>query len=252
MKADPSQDWVQIFPPIGRKGVANSGRVRTGHPLERGLVIATWAPSPETMVAFTDWDNASLENFLTSRYGIPDKHWKLGEGDAIIDLRNPSKPEYSGMRGTTWTTELYRKRALAPAPPGKPLLDPEVPKRVLTNALTRKDPTKPESNEYPAIPFIDRYCPYKYVQSERLDGDMTTVFAEYQTRIINGELKPKEGAQEAYTRWLAAGGEIKMKEITDQYNAWIAQHPEWKDPKATFSPESWNTTSKYPDRPKKS
>ncbi|MCC6626001.1 MAG: twin-arginine translocation signal domain-containing protein [Chloroflexi bacterium] len=252
VKADPSQDWVQIFPPLARKGVANSGRIRTGHPLERGLVVTSWAQQPEAIVALADWDNASYENWLTSRLGLKDKHWKYGENNTIVDLRKPgAQAEYSGMRGTTWTSEWLRKRNLAPAPASDPYLDPEVSARVLTNVHTRKDATKPEPGEYPAMPYIDRYTPYSYPNSQKLEGDMNTTINEYFNKIVNGELAVKEGAQQAYTRWLAAGGEVRMKEITDQYAKWIATHPEWKDPKATFAPEAWNTTAKYPERPKR-
>jgi hypothetical protein len=61
----------------------------------------------------------------------------------------------------------------------------------------------------------------------------------------------KDGTKQFWDKWMGGGGEVQIKEITDQFNKWIAAHPEWKDPKATFAPETWNTKWTYHPRPKK-
>jgi hypothetical protein len=133
MKADPSQDWVQIYPPLARKGVPNSGRIRAGGPMERGLVVTTWAPAPEAIVALADWENKSYENWLTSRLGIQGKRWKFTENGGVQDLRKTGQQaEYSGMRSTTWTVEWQLKRNLAPPAAGQEPIDPNITPQVAT------------------------------------------------------------------------------------------------------------------------
>jgi hypothetical protein len=36
-----------------------------------------------------------------------------------------------------------------------------------------------------------------------------------------------------------------MEELTTQQSAWLAEHPEWLEPQAAFSPEHWNTERVY-------
>ena len=85
---DPSQDWVQIFPPVGLKDVPNTGRVAAYNLVGRSAICTNWAPCPEAFVAFTDWANASWQNYLTVNRGIEGKHWKWGKGGWIEDNKD--------------------------------------------------------------------------------------------------------------------------------------------------------------------
>jgi putative aldouronate transport system substrate-binding protein len=252
MKADPTQDWVQVYPPLARKGVPNTGRIRAGGPMERGLVVTTWAPAPEAIVALADWENKSYENYLTARLGIQGKHWKFTENGGVQDLRKTGQAaEYSGMRSTTWTVEWQLKRSLAPPAAGQEPIDPNITPQVYKNIHTRADATKSGPGEYPVLGGVDRYLPYLFTQSQKFQGDMDTIANEHFTKIVNGQLSVADGRKQFMDKWMAGGGEVQIKEITDQFNKWIAAHPEWKDPKATFAPENWNTTWTYHARPKK-
>jgi hypothetical protein len=252
IKADPTQDWVQIYPPLARKGVPNTGRIRAGGPMERGLVVTTWAPAPEAIVALADWENKSYENWLTSRLGIQGKHWKFTDNGGVQDLRKTGQQaEYSGMRSTTWTVDWQLKRNLAPPAAGQEPIDPNITPQVYKNIHTRKDATKAEPGEYPVLGGVDRYLPYLFNQSQKFQGDMDTIANEHFTKIVNGQLGVKDGAKQFMDKWMAGGGEVQIKEIGDQFNKWIAAHPEWKDPKATFAPETWNAKWTYHPRPKK-
>ena len=251
LKADPKQDWVQIFPPVSRKGVPNTGRIRAGAPMERGIVVASWAQAPEAIVALADWDNKSFDNYMTSRSGIQGKHWKYGDGGAFVNLMTPGpKPEYSGVRGTTWTSKWQRQRALLPAAAGQEPLDPKITPRIYHNAHTRVDPAKPETGEYPLIGFVDHYLPYQFNKTATLEGDLSTIASEHFTKIVNNGAPVAATIKEFWSNWKAAGGDTRLQEISDQYSKWISQHPEWKDPKATLAPEAWDTTASYPERKK--
>ena len=251
LKADPKQDWVQIFPPVGRKGVPNTGRLLAGAPMERGIVVASWAQAPEAIVALADWDNKSFENYMTSRSGIQGKHWKLGEGGTFVNLMTPGpKPEYSGVRGTTWTSKWQIQRALMPAAAGQEPLDPKITPRIYRNAHTRADPAKPEKGEYPMIGLVDHYLPYQFNKTATLEGDLSTIANEQFTKIVNAGAPPAATIKDFWSQWRAAGGDARIQEISDQYTKWIGQHPEWKDPKATLAPDAWDTAASYPERKK--
>lgn len=239
--ADPSQDWVQIFPPVGIKDKPNTGRVQAGGALERGLVVASWTECPEAIVALADWENKSFDNYLTARRGIEGRHWEWGENGSIKELRSPApNREYSGMRATTWTTEWSNKAALLPPEPGREPKDPVINTRVRKTIHTRKQAHVPEAGEYPTITQIDHWLPYMFNESAVMEGDMQAVRDEYFTKIVKGELEVVAGLQEFWDRWHAAGGETRLNEVTAQYNAWIENNPEWKDPQATMSPDHWN------------
>ncbi|RIK33589.1 MAG: hypothetical protein DCC55_34655 [Chloroflexi bacterium] len=247
--ADPTQDWVQIFPPLGLKDKPETGRIQAGGALERGLVVTSWAECPEAIVALADWENKSFDNYLIARYGIPDKHWKWGEGGWIEDLRTaPPNREYSGMRATTWTTEWSNKAALLPPRPGMEPKQPEINLLVRKTLHTRQQAHVPEEGEYPAITQVDHWLPYMFNESAILEGDMQTTRNEYFTKIVKGELEVVAGLQEFWDKWMAAGGEVRLREVTEQFNPWIEANPEWKDPKASLSPESWNTERVLPPR----
>ena len=251
IQVDPKQDWVQIFPPVARKGVPNTGRTSTGQPLDRGIIVMSWDQAPEAIVALADWEMKSFDNYMVGRYGIEGKHWKYGPNGSIVDLRSPlPKQEYSGMRATDVAVKWNMKVGLLPAAPGNEPLDPEIIKRVYNSLYTRKVANVPEQGEYPALGDVDRYLGYRHTKSATKKADMDSIAQEYFTKIVKGELSTSAGAKEFNTRWLAAGGEIYQQEITDQYTEWIKSHPEWKDPKATFAPEFWNTKSSYPERKK--
>jgi ABC-type glycerol-3-phosphate transport system substrate-binding protein len=247
--ADPTQDWVQIFPPLGLKDRPETGRIQAGGALERGLVVTSWAECPEAIVALADWENKSFDNYLISRYGIPDKHWKWGEGGWIEDLRTaPPNREYSGMRATTWTSEWSNKAALLPPRPGMEPKQPEINTLVRKTLHTRKEAHVPEAGEYPAITQVDHWLPYMFNESAVLEGDMQTTRNEYFTKIVKGELPVVAGLQEFWDKWMAAGGEVRLREVTEQFNPWIESNPEWQDPNASLSPESWNTERVLPPR----
>lgn len=251
IKADPKQDWVQIFPPVARKGVPNTGRIRTGQPLDRGIIVMSWAQAPEAVVALADWEMKSFDNYMVGRFGIEGKHWKYGSNGSIIDLRSPApKQEYSGMRATDTAVKWNIKVGLLPPPPGNEPIDPEIIKRVYKSLYTRKVANVPEQGEYPAMGHVDRYLGYRHPKSATKKGDMDSIAQEYFTKIVKGQMSIAAGVKEFTSRWLAAGGDIYQQEITDQYNEWIKSHPEWKDPKATLAPEYWNTKASYPERKK--
>lgn len=250
MKDDPTQDWVQIFPPLGLKDRPNTGRVSGASygPIERGVVVASWAACPEAIVALADWENSSFENYVTARHGIEGKHWKYGDNGSIVDLRSAAPNwEYSGMRATGWALKWSNQYAFLPPQPGNEPLDPEVTPRVRKCYNTRAVADVPEQGEYPAMPQVDRWCAYSFPKSAKFMGDMDTIFSEYLGRIINGELEVGSGTKEFWDRWYAAGGQTQMEEQTEQWSAFSAAHPEWKETKATFAPEFWNTTPKYPE-----
>jgi hypothetical protein len=255
MKADPTQDWVQVFPPLGRKGVANSGRVYAAAPMARGLVVTTWAQAPEAIIALADWENKKLENFLSTRYGIPGKHWKFADNGAIVDLRSPApKQEYSGVRYVTNTPARDIEVINLPAAKGQEPYDPAINPSIYKNLWTRKVGKVPEKDEYPTIAGIDLWSPYQYpksLKSGRNDVSQDSMALEAWTSIVNGSTPATQGVKEFWNKWRAAGGDVRIGEITDQFNAWIKDHPEWADPRATFAPDAWRTKRDYPARPKK-
>jgi len=247
--ADPSQDWVQIFPPLGLKEAPHTGRVQAGGALERGLVVSSWSECPEAIVALADWENKSFENYLTARRGIEGKHWRWGEGGWIEELRSPApNQEYSGMRATTWTTEWSNRAAFLPPEPGLEPKNPEINVRVRKTIHTRQQAHIPEEGEYPTITQIDHWLPYMFTESAVNEGDMQAVRDEYFTKIVKGELAVTAGLQEFWDKWMAGGGEVRLKEVTEQYAKWIADNPEWQDPQATLSPDHWNTEPVFAPR----
>ena len=142
------------------------------------------------------------------------------------------------------------KAALLPPAPGNEPIDPGVSPRVYKSLFTRKVANVPEQGEYPALGNVDRYLGYHHPKSATKKGDMDNIVQEYFTKIVKGDLQVAAGVKAFNASWLAAGGTIYQQEATDQYNTWIKSHPEWKDPKATFAPEFWNTQASYPPRKK--
>jgi ABC-type glycerol-3-phosphate transport system substrate-binding protein len=245
--ADPTQDWVQVFPPLALKDVPNSGRVQAAGAIERGIVVCSWAQAPEAIVALADWDNKSFDNYITSRYGIEGKHWKWGDGGWIEDLRTPApNAEYSGMRSTTWTTEWSNKAAFLPRQPGKEPKDVNYITRVRKTLHTRKEAHVPEPGEYPTVTQVDHWCPYLFTESATAEAELDAITQEYVTKIVKGEVAVQAGLAEYWDRWFAAGGETRMKEIQEQQSAWLAANPVWvENLEAAFSPDSWNTERVY-------
>ena len=94
------------------------------------------------------------------------------------------------------------------------------------------------------IASIDHYTPYQFPESGKYLSDMAAVQDEYFAAIVNGELEVIAGLEEFWDNWHAAGGEQYMREMSDQFDAWIAEHPEWRDPEAILAPDSWNTERK--------
>ena len=252
--ADPKQDWVQIFPPLGLKGKPETGRVRAGGPMERAFVVTSWAPAPEAIVALADWENKSFDNFLTSRLGIKGKHWDLNPDGTLNDKRKPApNSEYSGMRSTTWTIANDMKRQMMPKAKGQEDIFPLITKRIYSSYNTRKVanvPERQEMGEYPTLGRVDRYCPYFFPKSQKLVADMTTAANESFAKIINGEVKVSDGTKAFWERYKKSGWDVQAEEIRDQYNKWIASRPEWKEAKATLDPSVWNTKPEFQERPK--
>ncbi len=249
--ADPTQDWVQIFPPLALKDKPNTGRVQAAGAIERGIVVCSWAQAPEAIVALADWENKSFDNYITSRFGIEGTHWKWGEGGWIEDLRQqPPNREYSGMRSTTWTTEFNNRQAFLPTQPGKEPKDVNYITRVRKTLHTRKEAHVPEQGEYPAITQVDHWCPYLFTESAVFETELNAIREEYVTKIVKGELPVTQGLAEFWDRWYAAGGEKRMEEIQTQQSAWLAANPAWLEPEASFAPEFWNTERVYVE-PKK-
>lgn len=244
--ADPSQDWVQVFPPLGLADDPNTGRVQAAGAIERGMVVTSWAEAPEAIVALADWENKSFDNYITARFGIEGTHWRWGEGGWIEDLRQqPPNREYSGMRSTTWTTEYNNRVAFLPAQPGREPKDVNYITRVRKTLHTRQEAHVPEEGEYPAITQVDHWCPYLFTESAVYESDLNAIRDEYVTRIVKGEVPVVQGLAEFWDRWFAAGGEQRMVEIQEQQSAWLAENPEWLEPQAAFSPEFWNTEREY-------
>jgi hypothetical protein len=248
---DPSQDWVQIFPPLGRDGMPNTGRVVLNYGIERCAVATGWAQCPEALVALCDWTIKSLDNYLTGTRGIKGKHWEW-EGEegnsAIVDLRSPApNREYSGMPfSRIWSKDV--QTTVNMLPPAVEPKDPAITPRVYKTANTRTQANVPEPGEYPTVARIDSWCPYMFDESIAYYADMETLTLEYFTRIIQGELEVEAGVKEYWDAWMASGGEIRIGEIKEQYDVWIAEHPEWTEPKAFFAPEFWNTERSFPPR----
>lgn len=250
---DPSQDWVQIFPPLGLKDVPNSGRILTEIPLERACVVTSWANCPEAIVALADWQNKSWENYMLSNYGIEGKHWKWAPNGAYVDLRSPApNQEYSGMRRIVWAPKWNNKFQTLPAPEDDPYLDPRIPSLIYgPHIYNRTDTTKPQPNEYPTLSRIYHFVAWDWKESAQFEPDLRALRDEWATKIIKNEISVAEGLKRFWDAWMAAGGEIRLKEITEQYNAYARANPAMTDNKVFFSPEYWNTTVQYPERPKR-
>lgn len=150
------------------------------------------------------------------------------------------------MRATTWTQEWWAKSELLPPVPGLEPKDPLITQRVLKTLHTRKQAHVPEEGEYPTITQIDHWLPYMFNESAQYEADLESLRDEYFAKIVKGELEVVAGLQEFWDRWHAAGGEARLAEVTEQYNAWIAANPEWEDPNASFSPDHWLTERQLP------
>jgi len=79
-QADPQQNWVFIYPPLGLAGQPAKGRIITGGAVERTLVFTSWASCPEALIALADWQNKAFENWMLCSHGIEGRHWQYGEG----------------------------------------------------------------------------------------------------------------------------------------------------------------------------
>ena len=247
---DPTQDWVQIYPPVALKDMPNSGRILTEIPLERAVVVTSWANCPEAIIAFLDWNNATWENYMLSNFGIEGRHWKWGENGCYIDLRSdPPNQEYSGMCRLVWSPKWQMKFNTLPACPGMEPKDPLIMQRVYgPHIYNRPQITQPQQGEYPTLTRVYHFVRWQFTESAQFEPDLRALRDEYATKIIKGELEVKSGLQQFWDQWMASGGEARVREISDQYSAYIQAHPEMKDPKIFFSPEYWNTEIKYPER----
>jgi ABC-type glycerol-3-phosphate transport system substrate-binding protein len=249
-EVDPTQDWVQIYPPPGLKDKPGTGRILGCIPGDRAIAMFSWANCPEALVAFADWSNASFENFMLCRFGIEGKHWKYGDNGCFIDMRtDPPNQEYSGGRATIAARKWSTQFALLPPQPGNEPKDPLVNKRVLgPHFYNRPDTTKPQQGEYPMLVPIEHLVPWRFTESAKFEPDFLSMRDEHVTRIVKGEISVQDGIKAFWDAWFPAGGEIRLREVRDQYDAYIAAHPEMADPRIFFSPENWNTQIQYPER----
>ncbi len=245
---DPSQDWVQIYPPLGLRDVPNSGRILTEIPLERVAVVTSWAQAPEAIIAFADWQNKSWENFMLSSYGIEGKHYKWAANGAYVDLRSaPPNQEYSGMRRVVWAPQWNNKFQQLPAPEEDPALDPRIASLIYgPHIYNRTDTTKPQANEYPTLTRIYHFVKWDWKESASYEPDLRALRDEWATKIIKNEAGVTDGLKSFWDQWKASGGEKRLQEIADQYDAYAKANPAMTDDKVFFSPENWNTTSQYP------
>jgi len=248
---DPSQDWVQIFPPVGLKDVPNSGRILTEIPLERAAVVTSWANCPEAIIAFADWQNKSWENYMLSNYGIEGKHFQWAPNGAYVDLRSAApNQEYSGMRRIVWAPQWNNKFQQLPAPEDDPYLDPRITSLIYgPHIYNRTDTTKPQANEYPTLSRIFHFVAWDWKESAQFEPDLRALRDEWATKIIKNEVSVTEGLKSFWNQWKASGGETRLKEISEQYDAYAKANPAMTDNKVFFSPENWNTTIQYPERP---
>lgn len=249
---DPSQDWVQIYPPVGLKDVPNSGRILTEIPLERATVVTSWANAPEAIVALADWQNKSWENYMLANYGIEGKHWKWAENGAYVDLRSAApNQEYSGMRRTTWAPQWNNRFQTLPAPEADPYLDPRIPELIYgPHIYNRTDTSQPQANEYPTLSRIFHFVAWDWKESAQFEPNLRALRDEWATKIIKNEASVTDGVKSFWDSWNASGGETRLREITEQYDAYAKANPVMTEDKVFFSPESWNTTVKYPERKK--
>ncbi len=239
---DDEQDWVQVFPPVGRAGAPETACTLADSALERGIVILSWAECPEALVALADWENTTLENFITCRYGLQGKHWQWGEGGWIEDLRSPGADrEYSGRRRVTWTARNRRALAELPPQPGNEPKNPAITPSMYTSLHTREQAHIPQDGEYPTTTQIDHWCPYPLLDSGKDQDEMLQLRDEAFISIVSGDVEPVDGIETFWNDWYAVGGEVRQREVSDTYAAWIARHPEWQDPKAIKDPSSWRT-----------
>ncbi len=247
---DPSQDWVQIYPPLGLRDVPNSGRLLTEIPLERVAVVTSWAQAPEALIAFADWQNKSWENFMLSNYGIEGKHYSWAANGAYVDLRSSApNQEYSGMRRVVWAPEWNNKFQQLPAPEDDPNLDPRIASLIYgPHIYNRTDTTKPQANEYPTLTRIYHFVKWDWKESAQYEPDLRALRDEWATKIIKNEASVTDGLKSFWDQWMASGGETRLQEIADQYDAYAKANPAMTEDKVFFSPESWNTTSQYPAR----
>jgi hypothetical protein len=248
---DKTQDWVQIFPPLALKDKPNSGRILTEIPLERACVVTSWANTPEAIVAFADWQNKTWENYMLSYYGIEGKHYKWADNGAYVDLRKPEpNREYSGMRRIVWAPQWQNKFLQLPAPAEAPLLDPRIPKLIYgPHIYNRPDTAVPQPNEYPTLTRIFHFVAWNWKESSQFEPDLLAIRSEWATKIIKNEVGVTEGVKGFWDQWMAAGGETRVKEIGEQYSTYAAANPKMTDNKVFFSPENWNTTREYPEKP---
>jgi hypothetical protein len=251
--ADPTQDWVQIYPPLGLEGkLPETGRVVAGGAMERGLSVFTWASCPEAIICLLDWEMKDFDNYITDREGVPGKHWKWGEGGWIEDLKSPPpNQEYSAMRYANWTPELAKQTALLPPEPGKEPKNPVITERCYKTCHTRKVAYVPEQDEYPTIFTPDHWLPYKYPKTVKYSADLTALNNEYRTKIVKGEIDIEAGIKEYQDKWWASGGEETMQEKIEQWEPWIEANPEWKDPKASLAPDMWRKDRVFAPRKEK-
>lgn len=247
---DPTQDWVQIYPPLGLKGKPETGCILTEIPLERGVAVTSWANCPEAIIALCDWINTSWENYMLTGFGIEGKHWEWGDNGCYVDLRSlPPNEEYSGMPRVVQANKWQNKFRTLPPCPGNEPKDSMIDQRIFgPHIYNRPQITTPQQGEYPSLTRIFHFVPWRFTESAQLEPDFRALRDEWATKIIKGEVGVTDGVQQFWDLWNAAGGDIRTRELTDQYNAYAQAHPEMQDPKIFLSPENWNTEIKYPER----
>jgi len=239
---NPEQDWVMVHPPLGLRDVPNSGRLAPDEPVDRVAVVATWARCPEVLAAMYDWEAKSWDNYLIARYGIEGKHWRWHEDGWIESLISDApNQEYRGMASIVSVPEYQAKLRELPPEPGTERKDIAYMWKELKNLHTRLDVTKPQQGELPCIADISHWCPVMYIEGSKYFGDLSNLRTEYFNKITKGELEVVAGVQEYWDRWYATGGDVRVREINEQYAKYVEAFPHMKDPKIYFAPEFWDT-----------
>ena len=153
------------------------------------------------------------------------------------------------MRGIVWSPQWVSQFNRLPAAPGMEPKDPLVNQRIYgPHFYNRADTTKPQQGEYPTLTRLYHLVAWDFKELAAFEPDFQALRNESATRIIKGELGVADGLKSFWEQWRARGGEQRIKEIGEQYDAYIKANPQMSDPKIFFSPENWNTEMSYPER----
>jgi hypothetical protein len=153
------------------------------------------------------------------------------------------------MRRFTWAPKWSNKFNTLPSPPDAPFIDPRIPELIYGPHIYNRPDTKvPQAKEYPTLTRIFHFVAWNWKKSSQFEPDLSALRNEWATRIIKNELKVTDGVKGFWDQWMSAGGETRVQEIKEQYDAYVKAFPGMADPKIFFSPENWNTEIRYPEK----